>query len=95
LVLQLGFDPAIAFSQTGIDPNQFRDPENKLPMSALGRLIAASSRLTGRADFGLLLAGSFGPTTLGLIGQMAAEGPDVRTSLRNIVRLLHHHDEAG
>ena len=59
----------------------------------LGTFASGIARLIERPDLGLLIAKSYGPHSLGLILTLAEEGPDVRTALLNIARLLKHHNE--
>ena len=60
-----------------------------------GRLFACAAEATSRRDIGLLVVSSFRPPGLGLVGELAAEGPDVHTALRNLVRLIQYNTLAG
>jgi AraC-like DNA-binding protein len=71
----------------------FSSPENRVSIVKLGKFASEIARLTGRPDLGLLIAKSYGPHSLGIIVTLAGEGPDVRTALLNIARLLKHHNE--
>ena len=86
-------DPAPAFATAGLDESLFADAENRVPVIKLGKLAAEIARLIGRPDLGLLVARTHGPHSLGLLMTIAEEGPDVRTALLNIARLLKHHNE--
>lgn len=90
-----GCDPAPAFSASGLDETSFANPENRVPVSQLGRLATEIASLIGRPDIGLLVARTHGPHSLGLVLTLAEEGPDVRTALFTIARFLKHHNEAA
>jgi AraC-like DNA-binding protein len=95
IIRNLGHDPIAAFTAVDIDPQLFEDSENRIEAAKLGALLEESARITNRPDIGLLVANDFGPATLGLIGLIVAEGPNLQTSLRNLVRLLYHNDRAA
>jgi len=89
----LGHDPAPAFAAAGLDESLFANSEDRVPIAKLGKFAAEIARIIDRPDLGLLLAKSYGPHSLGLVLTLAEEGPDVRTALLNIARLLKHHNE--
>jgi len=95
IVRSLGTPPGAMFAAAGVDPELYRDPENRIGAEDLGRLFLTAARMTGRQDIGLLVTSGFQPTSLGIVGLLAAEGPDVRTALRNIVRMLRYNTLAG
>jgi AraC-like DNA-binding protein len=95
VVRSLGHSPEAVFAAAGVDPGLYRHPENRIAAQDLGRLLAHSARETERTDIGLLVADGFRPGGLGLVGLLAAEGPDVHTALRNLVRLLRYNTLAG
>lgn len=95
VIRSLGQSPAAVFAAAGVDPALYRHPENRISAQSLGRLLACAARMTERPDLGLLVASSFRPSGLGLVGELAAEGPDVHTALRNLVRLLQYNTLAG
>jgi AraC-like DNA-binding protein len=95
VIRSLGHSPEVVFAAAGIDPELYRHPENRISARDLGRLFACAARVTARPDIGLLVVSSFRPSGLGLVGELAAEGPDVDTALRNLVRLLQYNTLAG
>jgi AraC-like DNA-binding protein len=95
VIRSLGHSPDAVFAAAGVDPGLYRHPENRIFVEDLGRLFACAAQMTERRDIGLLVVGSFQPTGLGLVGELAAEGPDVHTALRNLVRLLQYNTLAG
>jgi AraC-like DNA-binding protein len=92
---QLGCRSETIFESAGVDANLFSDPDNLIDVVELGRVAAAAAKVTGREEIGVLAASLVEPGDLGLVGHLVLEGPDVRTSLRNLVRFLHYHDRPG
>jgi AraC-like DNA-binding protein len=95
IVRSLGQSPETVFATAGVDPELYRDPENRIDASDLGRLFLSAADATGRQDIALLVTSGFRPQGLGIVGLLAAEGPDVRTALRNLVRMLRYNTLAG
>jgi AraC-like DNA-binding protein len=102
----LGHDPAPIFAAAGVDLARYADDENGVTIHELGRLIRAAEAATGRSDLALLTVDGILPDDLGLAGAIVAQGPDLRTALRNAVRHVHRntlavsfafavHDEAA
>ncbi len=95
VIQSLGRSPEAVFAAADVDPALYRHPENRIVAQDLGRLFAAAAEATGRRDIGLLVVSGFQPPGLGLVGELAAEGPDVHTALRNLVRLMQYNTLAG
>lgn len=95
VIRELGHSPEAVFDAAGVDLGIYSHPENRIAARDLGRLFACSARITRRTDIGLLTVDRFYPAGLGLVGEIAAEGPDLRTALKTLVRLLHHNTFAG
>ncbi len=95
VVRTLGHPPEAVFALAGVDPALYCDPENRISVEDLGRLFACAAQATGRQDIGLLVVSGFRPPGLGLVGLVAAEGPNVDTALRNLVRMLRYNTLAG
>jgi len=95
IIESLGQSPGAVFAAAGVDPALYRHPENRILAQDLGRLFASAAQATGRPDIALLVVSRFQPLGLGLVGELAAEGPDVQTALRNLVRLLQYNTLAG
>lgn len=91
----LGHAPEAVFAEANVALEPFAHPENRIPAQDLGRLLVCAEDITGRTDIALLVVDSFRPQGLGLVGEIAAEGPDVETALKNIVRLLQYNTLAG
>ncbi len=95
VVRALGHSPDAVFAAAGVDPALYRHPENRILAEDLGRLFVCAAQATARRDISLLVISRFRPPGLGLVGELAAEGPDVHTALRNPIRLLQHNTLAG
>jgi AraC-like DNA-binding protein len=95
ILRDLGHSAESVFQAAGIDRQLFSDPENRISMVELGSLVATAARHVDRPDLGFLVANTFGPETLGLVGKLVAEGPDLRTALRNLERMAYHHDQSA
>ena len=95
IIRSLRHSPDAVFAAAGVDPALYRRPENRILAKDLGRLFACAAQLTARRDISLLVVSSFQPRGLGLVGELAAEGPNVLTALRNLVRLLQYNTLAG
>lgn len=95
VIHSLGHSPEAVFVAARVNLELYRDPENRIAAEDLGRLFACAAQVTTRQDIGLLAISRFQPPGLGLVGLLAAEGPDVDTALRNLVRLLRHNTLAG
>ena len=91
----LGHSSEAVFASANVDPALYRAPENRIAARDLGRLFLCAAQVTGHEDIGLLVVDSFKPGGLGLVGLVAAEGPDVNTALKNLVRLLRYNTLAG
>ncbi len=95
VIRSLGHSPEAVFAEAGVDPALYANPENRIAARDLGRLFACAARATARPDIALVVVAGFRPGGLGLVGEVAAEGPDVGTALRNLVRLLQYNTLAG
>ena len=81
VVRSLGHSPDAVFAAANVDPGLYRDPENRIAAGDLGRLFHTAADVTGRQDIGLLVTSGFQPPGLGLVGLLAAEGPDAEASV--------------
>jgi AraC-like DNA-binding protein len=86
-----GIDPAEVLREAGIAPRLFDDPDNLITYRSRGRLMACAVNRTGCQHFGLLVGQRMNLQSLGLVGLLARNAPDVGTALRSIVNYLHLH----
>ncbi|MCC3312913.1 AraC family transcriptional regulator [Nocardia africana] len=94
LALSLGLNPHPLMRTVGIDPAAVADTDGWLPAEAINRLLELSATETACEDFGLRLAAARGISTLGPIGLVAREEPDVRSALEILLRHGNLHNEA-
>lgn len=92
---RLGHEPEAIFAEAGVDLALYDDPENRIDAADLGRLFSLAADVSGRQDIALLAVDGSRPDSLGMVGEVVAQGPDVHTSLRNLVRLLAYNTYAG
>jgi AraC-like DNA-binding protein len=87
----LGVDPVEVLTDAGIDPALFDDPDNLITYRARGRLFTRSVLRTGCQHFGLMVGQRMNLESLGLVGLLARNSPDVRSALDHLVNYLHLH----
>jgi AraC-like DNA-binding protein len=91
-VLQdLGVDPAEVIRETGCSPALFDDPDNRIGFVARGELLEHCARRAECPHLGLLVGQRGGMQSLGLIGLLSKNSPDVETALRNLDLYFHLH----
>lgn len=95
LLRSKGVDPTEVFAAAGIPLTLLDDPENTIPVRALGRLLTLCVERTGCPHFGLLTCSQAGPSSLGLVGFLVQHSPDVRSALRSLVTHLQLHDRGA
>ena len=88
---ELGFDPADVFSEIGFDPSLFDDPDNVIPYALRSRLIQHCVNKTQCQHFGLLIGEHGSASSLGLVGFLVQQSPDIGTALNSLVRYAHLH----
>jgi AraC-like DNA-binding protein len=87
-----GVDPELAFVQAGLDLRLFHDPDNRLSLESVGRLLETCATLTDCDHFGLLIGERFDLEGLGPIGGLMRHSATVGDALRVLLRNLHLHD---
>lgn len=95
LLRELGADPAAVLRDAGLEPTLFDDRQNLVSFAARGRLFEHCVRATGCRHFGLLVGQRGGLQTLGLVGLLGKNSPDVGTALRNLVGYFRFHQRAA
>ncbi|MCG6862105.1 MAG: AraC family transcriptional regulator, partial [Chromatiaceae bacterium] len=65
---ELGVAPRQVFAEAGVDLSLFDDPDRRVGMRALGRLLECCSATTNCSHFGLLVGERFDLKGLGSIG---------------------------
>jgi AraC-like DNA-binding protein len=69
------------------------DPEARIPVAAVVRLLEDTAQAVGCEDLGLRLSQSRRLSHFGLVGKLARDEPDVRHALQAIGAWLHLHSE--
>jgi len=90
----LGLDAAALLHEAGLDIADLATPDTWIPALHASRLLQASSEASGRDDFGLLLSERRRLSTLGPIGMVLREEPDVRSALELLLRYERSYNEA-
>ena len=92
---KLGADPDKVLAEVGLDTTTFDNPDNLISFAARSRLISHCVARTGCGHFGLLVGQEGGLHSLGLVGLLARQAPDVGTALQHIVRYFHLHAQGS
>ena len=88
LARELGLDSPRLLREAGIHPSSLLNPETPLAADAVGRVLEASARASGRADFGLLLAVRREFASLGPVSLVLKEQASVGEALEALLRYL-------
>ncbi len=78
-------------AEVGLDIHLFDDPDNLIPYSKRARLLLHCASRTGCAHFGLLVGQHGGLESLGIVGLLSKNSPDVGAALRNLSKHLRLH----
>ncbi|WP_042366037.1 AraC family transcriptional regulator ligand-binding domain-containing protein [Streptacidiphilus neutrinimicus] len=89
----VGIDPQPLLRQVGLDAAALAVPDRWIAGAAAVQLLELSAGAARRPDFGLLLAEYRRLSTLGPIGLVIREEPDVRSALALLLRHEHMYNE--
>jgi AraC-like DNA-binding protein len=92
LLREFGVPPERVLQKFGFAESVLADPENTIAAEVRGPILAACARETGCPHFGLLLGQRLNVSSLGAIGFMVANAPDVRTALSELAANLRLHN---
>ena len=81
LIAELGLDPAPVFRGLSFGPESLAAPDARLPFSEAMLSLDRAARLSGRADFGLLLGLRNDHRCLGVVGELMACGATLGEAL--------------
>jgi AraC-like DNA-binding protein len=95
LLRDFGVPPERVWQKFGFTASTFSDPENMIAAKVRGAILADCVRETGCPHFGLLLGQRLDASSLGAIGFMARNAPDVRTALSELAANLRLHNRAA
>src|SRR5262245_17652712 len=83
---QAGLDPNRLLSEFELPARCLREPELRVPMSAIRRLLEAAAERSGVEAFGLLMAETRRLSHLGPVGLLMREQPTLRLALKAATR---------
>ena len=95
LLSKFGVTPSLPFVRAGVPLHAFKNPENRIAIDALGRLLSECSAATDCAHFGLLVGECFELEGLGDIGYLMRNSATVGEALRALLLHLHLHDRGA
>jgi AraC-like DNA-binding protein len=90
----LGLDPYRMLTACRLPAACLDDPELKVPLAAVVRLLEESAAQSGKSDFGLRLADSRTVANLGALALLVREQPTVRKALDALSGYIFLHSEA-
>src|SRR6516165_8368963 len=89
----VGLDPYRMVADHGLPPACLADPELRIPMPAVARLLEDSAARSGRPDFGLRLAERRSLSNLGVLALLVREQPTIRKALEALAGYMHLHSD--
>src|SRR4249920_917636 len=89
-----GLDPYRMLSEFGLPQRCLKEPELKVPIDAVRRLLEASAERSGVEGFGLLMAEARRLSNLGPLGLLIREQPTVRLAIEALARYSNRLNEA-
>jgi len=89
----VGLDPYQQLSAAGISHYALLDPDTRIPLEALGRLLETSARVAGVEGFGLRMAETRQLAHLGALAFALREEPTLRGALESMARHMRVHNE--
>lgn len=95
VLTEFGIVPAHAFLKASVDLQQFQDPENRMPIDEIGRLLEVCVALTNCPAFGLLVGQRFSLTNLGPLGQQLRNAATVGSALHTLLKYLYLYDRGA
>jgi AraC-like DNA-binding protein len=89
----VGLDPYHMIAAHGLPPGCLRDPELRIPMTAVARLLEGSAARSGRPDFALKLAERRSLSNVGALALLVREQPTIRKALEALAEYMHLHSD--
>ncbi len=90
-----GVAPEAVLADVGMSLKIFDDPDNVIPYAMMGTLIARCVQRTGLPDMGLRIGREASTSSLGIVGFLVENSPDVGAALGNLVQHQPLHDRGG
>lgn len=95
ILRDLGADANAVIDAAALQPETLTDSENVIPFTALGHLLQRCVEATHVEHMGLLLGQNSSTASLGYLGLLVENSPNVRAALDNLIRHFHIHDGRG
>ncbi|WP_086925688.1 AraC family transcriptional regulator [Variovorax sp. JS1663] len=95
LMRSLGADPAQLLRRARIPLSALSDPQARLPVTAVARLLEDAAQRFGCPDLGLRLSQARRLSHFGAVGKLARDEPDVRHALQAISAWMYLHSEVS
>ena len=92
---ELGLGPRQVIAEAGLAPNLSHDPENIIPFAAPGHLAAFCVTRSKCAHFGLLVGQRGSLASLGQVGLIAQNSPDLGSALTSLATDRHEHNRGA
>src|SRR5215831_17775225 len=89
-----GLDPLRQLREFGLPQRCLRDPELKVPIDAVRRLLETSGERSGVEAFGLLMAETRRLSNLGPLGLLIREQPTLRLAVEALARYANRLNES-
>jgi len=89
----VGLDPARMLREFGLPQRALRDPELKVPIERVRRLLEVSAERSRTEGFGLLMAESRRLSNLGSLGLLVREQPTLRLAVEALARYANRLNE--
>lgn len=91
---KVGLDPSRLLAEFGLPQHCLQDPELKVPLDSVRRLLEAAAERSGVEAFGLLMAEARQLSNMGPVGLLVREQPTVRLALEALARYGRQLNEA-
>lgn len=95
LLRRFGVAPLDVLTDAGLSFSALDNPDGTIPYQSMGRLAEASCERTGRPHFGLDIGREIQTSTLGVLGQLMRNSPNLRVALQNFALHQHRHAHGG
>ena len=95
LLRELGVDPAEVLTAAGLDPHALDQPEGRVPVQAIDRLLGACVQHTGCEHFGLLVGQRWQLSHFGRLAQLMEAAATVGEALHGFSVLQHLNSDMG
>jgi AraC-like DNA-binding protein len=86
---RVGLDPARIMRAAGLNPANLGDPDLRIPVTAVARLLEESARKSGCLTLGLQMAETWRMSDFGAMSLLLAHQPTLREAIAAIARYRH------